>query len=382
MLPRCLAAVPRPPSTRSSIVDTGSTRPHGRDRRVVRRDASSHHEWTGDFADARNVSFDAATGDWIARTSTPTRSSSREDVERLRDAARPDLARGLLPRRDQLHGRPRRRHRRRPTTRCASSATAPEYRFEGRLHEQIANTLPASPARAPRGDRRSASSTSATSAPSATRRRSRAATSSCSSSSAPRATRRPVPALQPRLRVRRRSATRVAALDEFEQRLASCIAAEADMPRSRLRAVARRPPRARAARCAAATRRRSNSPPTSLDALPRLHRPRLRAGAPPRPRSAGRDEAIALLERCLEMGDAPGRYSATIGMGTYPAADRAGRAAAASAASRRARPRCSRLPRRAPGFLGLVHAVRERAAGRRHGPRRRSSRAIEARVAS
>ncbi|MDQ3823926.1 MAG: hypothetical protein M3321_11885, partial [Actinomycetota bacterium] len=29
------------------------------------------------------------------------------------------------------------------------------------------------------------------------------------------------------------------------------------------------------------------------------------------------DEAIRLLDRCLEMGDAPSRYSSTVGAGTY-----------------------------------------------------------------
>ena len=40
-------------------------RPHGRDR--ARRSARSviEREWTGSFSDARNVSFDAATGDWL-----------------------------------------------------------------------------------------------------------------------------------------------------------------------------------------------------------------------------------------------------------------------------------------------------------------------------
>src|SRR5580693_253427 len=63
MLPRCLAAVAGVVDE-LVIVDTGST-----DETVeIARSFGAHvihHEWTGSFAQARNVSFDAATGDWL-----------------------------------------------------------------------------------------------------------------------------------------------------------------------------------------------------------------------------------------------------------------------------------------------------------------------------
>src|SRR5918997_4758595 len=63
MLPRTLEAV-KPAVDEIIVVDTGST-----DRTVEIAESFGakvlHHEWTGDFAAARNVSIDAATGDWI-----------------------------------------------------------------------------------------------------------------------------------------------------------------------------------------------------------------------------------------------------------------------------------------------------------------------------
>ncbi|MSW49289.1 MAG: glycosyltransferase, partial [Actinobacteria bacterium] len=63
MLGRCLASV-RPFVDELVVVDTGST-----DRTVeIAREHGArilHHEWTHDFAAARNVSLEAATGDWI-----------------------------------------------------------------------------------------------------------------------------------------------------------------------------------------------------------------------------------------------------------------------------------------------------------------------------
>ena len=48
-------------------------------------------EWTGSFSDARNVSLEAATGDWFLYLDADEVLVS-EDVDRLRGAARPDLA--------------------------------------------------------------------------------------------------------------------------------------------------------------------------------------------------------------------------------------------------------------------------------------------------
>src|SRR6185436_14922920 len=63
MLPRSLAAV-RDAVDEIIVVDTGST---DRTIEIAKSFGAKviEREWTGSFADARNVSFDAATGDWV-----------------------------------------------------------------------------------------------------------------------------------------------------------------------------------------------------------------------------------------------------------------------------------------------------------------------------
>src|SRR4051794_17309267 len=63
MLPRCLAAV-RDAVDEIVIVDTGSK---DRTREIALEFGAKviDFEWTGSFSDARNVSFDAATGEWL-----------------------------------------------------------------------------------------------------------------------------------------------------------------------------------------------------------------------------------------------------------------------------------------------------------------------------
>jgi glycosyltransferase involved in cell wall biosynthesis len=139
MLPRCLAAV-KDAVDEMIVVDTGST-----DRTVEIAESFGakvlHHEWTGDFAEARNVSFEAASGDWVIYLDADEVLVT-EDVERLRELTSRtwreafylvetnftgDLADG-----EALNHNALRVFRNRA-----------EYRFEGRLHEQIANKLPA-----------------------------------------------------------------------------------------------------------------------------------------------------------------------------------------------------------------------------------------------
>ncbi len=139
MLPQCLAAV-KDAVDEMIIVDTGS-----KDRTVEIAESFGakvlHHEWTGDFAAARNVSFDAATGDWVIYLDADEVLVT-EDVERLRELTGKtwreafylvetnftgDLADG-----EALTHNALRVFRNRD-----------EYRFDGRLHEQIANKLPA-----------------------------------------------------------------------------------------------------------------------------------------------------------------------------------------------------------------------------------------------
>jgi tetratricopeptide (TPR) repeat protein len=138
MLPRCLAAM-QPAVDEMIIVDTGST-----DRTVEIAESFGasvlHHEWTGSFSDARNVSLEAATGDWIIYMDADE-VLVEEDAERLRACTgrvwreaftlvetnyTGDIEDGTALTHNAL-----RMWRNRP-----------EYRFKGRLHEQMAYALP------------------------------------------------------------------------------------------------------------------------------------------------------------------------------------------------------------------------------------------------
>ena len=95
MLPRCLDAI-HDVVDEMIIVDTGSS-----DSTVAIAESFGatvlHHEWTGDFAEARNVSLDAATGDWFIYLDADE-VLVREDARAPARAGRPRLARGFLPR--------------------------------------------------------------------------------------------------------------------------------------------------------------------------------------------------------------------------------------------------------------------------------------------
>jgi glycosyltransferase involved in cell wall biosynthesis len=140
MLPRSLEAI-HDVVDEMVIVDTGST-----DRTVEIAESHGakvlHHEWTGDFAEARNVSLDAVTGDWFIYLDADE-VLVREDAEKLRSLAghvwreaifftetnfTGDVEDGTAVNHNAL-----RMYRNRP-----------EYRFEGRIHEQIAHKLPSS----------------------------------------------------------------------------------------------------------------------------------------------------------------------------------------------------------------------------------------------
>jgi glycosyltransferase involved in cell wall biosynthesis len=139
MLPRCLESI-HDMVDEMVIVDTGSS-----DRTVEIAESFGakvlHHEWTGDFAEARNVSLEAATGDWFIYLDADE-VLVREDAHRLRELAghvwresfffvetnfTGDLDDGMAVNHNTL-----RMYRNRP-----------EYRFEGRIHEQLAHALPA-----------------------------------------------------------------------------------------------------------------------------------------------------------------------------------------------------------------------------------------------
>ncbi len=138
MLPRCLASVAGAVDE-MVIVDTGST-----DATVeIARSFGAqviHHEWTGSFARARNVSFDVAEGDWLIYLDADEVLVG-EDAGLLRSLITRSWREafyvseisftGALEEGEAVTHDALRIFRNRP-----------EYRFEGRVHEQIGNRLP------------------------------------------------------------------------------------------------------------------------------------------------------------------------------------------------------------------------------------------------
>lgn len=138
ILSQCLAAVAGAVDE-IVVVDTGSTdatieiaRSFG--ARIIER------EWTGSFADARNVSFDAATGDWLMYLDADE-VLVREDHELLRSLTGRTWREAFYFAQTSYTG-----------DREDGGAVAHDvlrmfrnrdrYRFEGRLHEQVAHRLP------------------------------------------------------------------------------------------------------------------------------------------------------------------------------------------------------------------------------------------------
>jgi tetratricopeptide (TPR) repeat protein len=138
MLGRCLAAV-APAVDEIVVVDTGSVDAtveiaHQYGALVL------EHPWTGSFAEARNVSFDAATGDWILYLDADEVLASG-DARALADLRRQTWREAFF-----LHERNFTGHDEAGVAVMHSALrlfrNRPEYRFSGRLHEQIAHTLP------------------------------------------------------------------------------------------------------------------------------------------------------------------------------------------------------------------------------------------------
>ncbi|HYZ81661.1 MAG TPA: glycosyltransferase [Solirubrobacteraceae bacterium] len=138
MLPRCLAAV-APAVDEIIIVDTGSVDrtieiAHEFGAKVIER------EWTGSFSDARNVSFESATGDWVMYLDADEVLVA-EDVQRLRALTGRIWKEAFYLVETSYTG----------AVEDGSAVTnsalrifrnRAHYRFEGRLHEQIAHHLP------------------------------------------------------------------------------------------------------------------------------------------------------------------------------------------------------------------------------------------------
>jgi tetratricopeptide (TPR) repeat protein len=138
MLPACLEAI-APAVDEIVVVDTGST---DRTVEIARSFGATviEHEWNGSFSDARNVSFDAATCDWVMYLDADEVLVA-EDRDRLRELTghtwretfylvetnhTGDLDDGTAVTHNALR----------------VFRNRPEYRFEGRIHEQIAQCLP------------------------------------------------------------------------------------------------------------------------------------------------------------------------------------------------------------------------------------------------
>jgi tetratricopeptide (TPR) repeat protein len=138
MLPRCLAAI-APAVDEIVVVDTGST-----DRTVAIAESFGarvlHHRWTGSFAEARNVSFEAATGDWVMYLDADEVLVA-DDVDALRALTGRTWREAFYLAETNFLGEEG------DGTAVSHAAlrvfrNRPEYRFDGRLHEQIADKLP------------------------------------------------------------------------------------------------------------------------------------------------------------------------------------------------------------------------------------------------
>lgn len=138
MLPGCLEAI-RGAVDEIIVVDTGST------DRTVEIAASFgarvlHFPWNGSFADARNVGLDAATGDWIVYLDADEHVVP-EDAAELRALTRRTWREAFYVVLTNYTGGDE-----------AGSAVSdlqlrmwrnrPEYRFEGRIHEQKTGNMP------------------------------------------------------------------------------------------------------------------------------------------------------------------------------------------------------------------------------------------------
>jgi tetratricopeptide (TPR) repeat protein len=143
MLPRCLAAV-ADFVDELIVVDTGST-----DRTVAIAESFGatilHHAWDGDFSAARNVGLDAATSDWLMYLDADEVLVEGEGP-RLRELLGHTWREGIFLTESnhvgELQDGVAVQH---SALRLFRNREA--YRFEGRVHEQFAHRLPALPER-------------------------------------------------------------------------------------------------------------------------------------------------------------------------------------------------------------------------------------------
>ncbi|MCU0308989.1 MAG: glycosyltransferase [Thermoleophilia bacterium] len=135
-LERCLASA-RAAVDEMIVVDTGST--DGSVAIAERMGARVlHHEWTGDFAAARNVSLEAATGDWILYLDADEELADGAQVRAL--VGDPDAEGFFLREVSYLGDEVGIDAVANPAFRLFRNR--PGYRFRGALHEQILPSLP------------------------------------------------------------------------------------------------------------------------------------------------------------------------------------------------------------------------------------------------
>jgi tetratricopeptide (TPR) repeat protein len=139
MLPRTLEAI-KPAVDEMIIVDTGST---DSTIEIAKSFGATviEREWTGSFSDARNASLEAATGDWFIYLDADEVLVS-EDVDKLRALLGQTWREAFFLHETNFTGAEG------TGVSVVHSAlrlfrNRPNYRFSGRLHEQIAYHLPA-----------------------------------------------------------------------------------------------------------------------------------------------------------------------------------------------------------------------------------------------
>jgi hypothetical protein len=345
MLGRCLEAVAGAVDE-IVVLDTGSTdatieiaRSFG--ARVLER------AWTGSFAEARNVSFEAAGGDWILYLDADEL-LVREDAALLRSlTARTWREAFYLVETNhtgELDGGGAVTH-----SALRLLRNRPEYRFEGRVHEQIAQCLPGYlPERIEASGVRVEHFGYLASV-----RRDRAKSErNIELLRMQQAEGTDTPFLHYNLGCEHAVAgDRSAALATFE-RSWELLQARADRDSHRfqpalvvrlvkaLRACGR--PRDALARAADGLER---FPELTDLVLEQAHAAR---------ELAQPDRAIALYERCLEMGDAPRRYTAGVGCGSYLPSIHLAELLRARGQLERASELLERCLREHPGFVGSV----------------------------
>jgi GT2 family glycosyltransferase/glycosyltransferase involved in cell wall biosynthesis len=139
MLPRCLAAVAAHVDE-IVVVDTGST-----DRTVEIAESYGARviafPWNGSFADARNLSLDAATGDWILWLDADE-VLDEGNGPLLRELAARSWREGFYVRMTSVLGEDAAEGFVHQTMRLFRNR--PEYRFVGRIHEQHTGNMPLS----------------------------------------------------------------------------------------------------------------------------------------------------------------------------------------------------------------------------------------------